>query len=217
MLVMLKAMDASPLALCKGIVLNLGQVYLLFGCMIAVVIFVSSKKKAWLYTTLSLFILFQIAELQEKRKVLNQHIILVYNTKNLMIHLINNRTNYLITNKSEKLSESENKTLERVCSHLKLDQTKVISFDPSKSVNFGDLVIRNKSIQFINSRLNLSSSNKYNPNTDQVELTIYPEKPDAKPIAKAICVGNTGFGQKPGAEIFKIKQEGAFYANLKTQ
>lgn len=214
MLYLLKAMDASPLAVSKGIVLNLLQVFVLFGCISAVIIFLYSKKKTWLYTTLSLFLLFQIIELQEKRKLLNQKIVLVYNTKDLMIHLINDRTNYLITNEPENLSESEIKTLERVCCHLKLDRTLFIPYDPSKSVRLNDLVLKGKSFQFANSSLKFSSSNKYSKYPDQLELTVYPGKPDLKPVTKTICIGNIGSGKNKGANLFKIKQEGAFYTKL---
>lgn len=217
MLVMLKTMDASPMAVSKGIVLNFVQVCLLFGCISGAIFFAYSKKKVWVFTTLSLFSLFQIVELQEKRKVLNQNIIIVYNTKDLMIHLISDRTNYLITKDYKNLSESEKITFKRVGYHLKLDETKVISLDSSNSVNQPDLIIQNNRLQFANSTINLSSSNNYSGYFDQIELIIYPERPNAKPFAKTICIGNTGFGQKQGAEIFKIKQKGAFYVHLNSE
>ncbi len=217
MLVSLKWMDALPFAVWKGIVVSPLQVFLLFGCISAIVIFLYSKKKAWLFATLSLFLLFQVIELNGKKQLLNQNIVLVYNTKNLMIHLVNHRTNYLITTESKNLSEQEKKTVEKVCFHLKLDKTKVISLDSIKSVAYQDLVIKENLVAFINSRLKLNSSKKYMQNPDQLELTLIPGNPNSKPVKKIIYFGNIGPNKNQGDKLFKIKEEGAFYANLNAE
>lgn len=217
MLFMLKAMDALPLAVSKGIVLTSVQVCLLFGCIAVIIIWVYSKKKVWLFSILSLVLLFQINELLGKRQLFNQHVILVYNTKNLMIHLINGRTNYLITNDFKNHSRAENSMLEKVCNHLKLDKTQVISGDLSKPINFNDLVIKENRIQFINSMIKLSSVIKYSKNPNQIELAIYPKGIKVNPITRTIYTGNVGLGNKQGTEIFEIKRDGALYANLKTE
>lgn len=214
MLYLLKAIDASPLALTKGIVINLPQVYLLFGCISAIIIFLYSKKKVWLYATLTLLLLFQIIELQEKGKVYNQNIVWIYNTKSLMIHLINGRNNYLITNASEKLSETELKMLERVCSHRKLDKTLVIPYEPSRSVKLRDLILKDNCLEFANSRIRLISSNKYRPKPDQIELTIFPGKTHAKSLTRIICLRKPGLTKTKGTDMI---QEGAFYADLRRE
>lgn len=214
MLFMLKAMDALPLAVSKGIVLTPLQVCLLFTCILAVVIFVYSKKKIWLFMVLSLFLLFQINELLEKKQVFNQKVILVYNTKNLMIHLINGRTNYLITSDLKKLSGNEKSAFEKVRYHLKMDRTKVISNVQSSSVSFSDLVIKKNRIQFINSMINLGTANAIRKNTDQIELSVYHEGLIVNPLTRTIYFGNLNLGKKLGSEFYQIKREGAFYANL---
>ena len=212
MLYLLKAIDASPLALSKGIVINLLQVFVLFGCISAVIIFFYSKKKVWLYTTLTLILLFQVVDLQEKWKVFNQNKVMVYNSKSLMIHLINDRTNYLIINASEKLTLSEKTTLERVRTHLKLDKTLFIPYESSRSVKLNDLILKDNCLQFANCMISLSSSTKYRSEPDQVELTVYPRKPNAKSAPKTVSLRKTGLYKD---NIINIKQEGAFQIDLK--
>lgn len=217
MLVLLKAMDAFPGAVWEGIVVTQVQVYLLFGCIIAILIFAQSKKKGWLFATLSLVILFQVTDLQEKRHLLNQNIVFVYNTKDLMIHLINDRTNYLITDDYKLLSESEKSTLKRVCNHLKLNQTQVISQNQINSIKISDLVIRKDQIQFINSLIKFRSADSFRQNREQMEVAIYPIGSNAKPIISILDMGNASFGKKKDDDSFRIKQQGAFYANLKSE
>jgi len=217
MLGSLKWMDALPFALWKGIVITPVQVWLLFGCISAVVIFVYSKKSVWLFTTLILVSFFQIVGLKEKRQLLNQYAVLVYNAKNPMIHLIDNRINYLITNESKNLSESEKTMVERVCYHLKLDNPKVISIDSVKFAAYMDLVIKDNQIQFANSKLKFSSSKKYGQLPDQLELTIIPRNQNSKSVEKIIYFGSTGPNETQDAKFFRIKQEGAFYANLNVE
>lgn len=217
MLVLLKAMDAFPGAVWEGIVVTQVQVCLLFGCIIAILIFAYSKKKGWLFATLSLVVLFQVIDIQEKRQLLNQNIVIVYNTKNLMIHLINDRANYLITTDYNYLSESEKSILKRVCNHLKLDKTQVISQNQINSVNISDLVIKEDQIQFINSLIKLRSANSITHNQEQLEVAIYPLGPKAKPVVRILDMGNGNFGKKQDNDFFKIKQKGAFYANLRSE
>ena len=211
MLYLLKAIDASPLAVTKGLVINLLQVYVLFGCISAIIIFLYSKKKVWLFTTLTLLIVFLIVDLQEKKKVFNQDIVWIYNTKNLMIHLINGRHNYLVTNASEKLTETELKMAERVCSHLKLDKTVVIPYEQSRSIKLNDLILKDNCLQFANSRISLISSNKHRPKPDLIELTIYPVKPTVEPVTRKISIWEKGSGKRKVTDSIREK---AFYANL---
>ena len=214
MLFVLKTMDALPLAVSKGIVLNMVQVFLLFGCISVVIIWISSKKKVWLFSLISLVLLFQIDKLVEKRRLFNQHVIQVYNTKSPMIHFINGRTNYLITNDFKNLSRTENQMLKKVCYHLKLDSTQVISGDLSKPISYNDLVVKEHRVQFLNSVLNLNSVFK---RSGQMELAVYPQRGKANPIVRTINTGNVSFGKKHGSDSFEIKRDGALCANLKVE
>jgi competence protein ComEC len=212
MLYLLKAIDASPLAVSKGIVINLLQVYILFVCISAIIIFFYSKRKVWLYATLTLLLLFQIVELQEKRKVFNQNVVWIYNTKSLMIHLINGRNNYLITNASEKLTESDKTTVKRVCCHLKLDKTLFIPYKRLRSAKLNDLILNDNSLQFANCLINLNTSTKYRSKPDQVELTINPVIPNSKPATRIICIGKPGLSK---SKVTDIIREGAVQIDLK--
>ena len=218
MLLSLKAMDAFPLAVSKGIVLTPVQVWLLFGCVVFLIVFIGSKQKTWLFAMLSMVLLFQVTELREKTKVLNQKIFIVYNSKNLMIQLINGRTNYLITPDFEKLSRSEKSLFEKVGYHLKTNPARIINNNnPSEPVNYTDLMTENKQIQFINSTINFRASNVFRKTQDQIELSVYHEGSQSGPVIRTINLGNTGVGNKEDEESFKIKQEGAFYADLSTE
>ena len=214
MLLSLKAMDAFPLAVTKGIVLTPLQVWLLFGCIVFFVVFIGVKQKAWLFATLSMILLFQVTELREKTKVFNQKTVIVYNSKNLMIQLINGRTNYLVTPDFEKLSRSEKSMFQRVCYHLRTNPAKIIANNQTNPVLCDDLETENNRIQFINSTINFGSSNDFRKTQDLIELSCYPKGSQSKPKIRAICWGNPGFGQKEREESFKVKQDGAFYANL---
>ena len=214
MLLSLKGMDAFPLAVTKGVVLTPFQVWLLFGCIVFFIVFIGVKQKAWLFATLSMVLLFQITELREKTKVFNQKIVIVYNSKNLMIQLINGRTNYLITPDFEKLSRSEKSMFQRVCYHLRTNPARIIANNQAKPVIFADIDVENNRMQFINSAINFSSSNGFRKTQDLIELSLYPEGLKANPETRTIYLGNIGSDNKEITNFFKIKQDGAFYANL---
>jgi len=207
MLLALKAMDALPLAVTRGIVLTPFQTWLLFGCIVAILIFAHSRQKVWLFTTLSIYLLFQITELQEKTKTFNQNKVFVYNTKNPMIHLINGRTSYLLTNDFLKLSRSEKSIFEKVGYHLSLKPTRIISNDSSGNNRCNDLIIKKKCIQFTNSLIRRISAN-------QVDLAIYRQGISSYPEIQSIYFGNSSFGKQTGNGWYNIKKQGAFFADL---
>jgi len=211
MLYSLKLIDALPLAVSMGIVLTPFQVFLLFSCIAVLVIFEIKKKSIWLFATLSLILIFQITEILEKRQLFNQQVIYVYNSKNLMIHLINGRTNYLITSNCKNLSRAEILAYEKVCAHLKLNQTQIISTDQLKASTFPDLFVQNNRIQFINSVIKLNATNSFVKNTDVIDFSVYPADPNSKVLTKRIYRGNRSTEE----DSFHVKQEGAFYANLR--
>jgi competence protein ComEC len=203
MLLALKEMDALPYALTEGIVLSPVQVWILFACILALVIFFATKNKIGLFATLILFLLFQIAELREKEKTLNQNLAFVYNTKNQMIHLVNRRNNYLITNDFNKLSRSEKKTFEKVASHLRLTSPQIISNDRLKDCQHEDLIVDKNRIQFVNSLIDRK-------NTSLIDLAVYRKGLNSNPEIKTIS-----FGNQNGNDLFYIKQQGAFISDLK--
>jgi len=208
MLLILKEMDALPYAVSRGIVLTPVQVWLLFAFIAAIIIYFTSKNKFWLFGTLSLFLLFQITELLEKAKTMNQNVILIYNTKTPMIHLINGRNNYLLTNDFDKLSRSEKSTFEKVIYHLRLNPALIISDEQLNSYRQIDLLIKNNRVQFTNSLINRRMSN-------EIDLAIYREGAAYEPVIQTISLGNLGFAKSARNDVFRVKQQGAFYSDLK--
>lgn len=207
MLIMLKEMDALPYAVSRGIVLTPLQVWLLFACIAAIIIYFTSKNKVWIFSTLSLFLLFQITEFLEKQKTINQNIVLIYNTKNPMIHLINGRSNYLLTQGSDKLSRSEKTTYEKVGYHLRLNPTQIISNDHSNIDKYDDLIIKKNDTQFTNCLFR-------HRNTNMIDLEIYDKVSGTIPKIRSISFRNLGFGKKSEGDIYQIKLNGAFFYDL---
>jgi len=88
MLWALKAMDAQPIALTKGIVLTNWQTWMLYGLITAILIFIFSKRKQWLFYGLILIITLQCSVLATNFNVLNQKHFYVIKTRNTLIHFI---------------------------------------------------------------------------------------------------------------------------------
>ena len=213
MLMSLKWIDAMPIAVIKGIVLTTGQVWLLFGCISAIIIFAYSRRKLWLFATLLLFFLFQLIDFSERKKVFYQNALIVYNTKNLIIHLINGRINYLITPDLKSLSESEKSIFNKVCVRLRLSEPQLLEFKNFKS-NKGDLRIDKNQVSFINSKLYLIRYRSDHPKPDQLEIVIFPEKSKEKPVSKIISLGNQMGDRITGKESIRLTRDGAFFSHL---
>jgi competence protein ComEC len=210
MLLALKSMDALSFAVSRGFVLTPVQVWILFACIAAILIYFSTKNKFWLFGTLSLLILFQITELQEKVKTMNQNIILIYNSKNPMIHLINGRNNYLLTNDFDKLSRTEKSTFEKVGYHLRLKPPQIFSKDQSRIDKHNDLMITKNGIQFTNSLIR-------HRNANTIDLGIYRKGDRSEPKIQTISFVNTSFGKQTGNNVFRVKQQGAFFTELNSR
>ncbi len=210
MLLSLKEMDALPYALTEGIVLSPVQVWILFACISAIVIFFATKNKTWLYATLVFFLLFQIVELHEKEKTLNQNFAYIYNTKNPMIHLVNGRNNYMITTDFNKLSRSEKKTFEKVADYLRLNPSQIISTEQLNDYEYDDLIIKKNRMLFTNSMIDRKNANL-------IDLAIYRQGFQSNPEIKTISFGNQSFGKQTGNDFYYIKQQGAFFANINSR
>jgi competence protein ComEC len=215
MLVVLKFLDSLPYAVSQGIVLSQTQVFILFSGIIAIIIFFASKRKGWFLYFLVLILLFQLSDFYEKSKVFNQREIIVYNSKSMMIHLINGRTNYLITNDVLSLSENEISTFEKVKNHLKLSTTQIISLNQSCKSEFEDLVINKNQLQFINAIISSGSGNEMKKIGDAITMKIHPADSDTATIEKKIYTGNSGLFGETKSEYFCTKLSGAFLCQIK--
>jgi competence protein ComEC len=207
MLAALKAMDAQPLALTRGIVLTTAQLWILYGIIVVLLVYGFSKRKPWLFYGLFLIIALQCSVLETSFKLLDQKQIFVYNTRNTMIHLINGRNDYLITNGSE-ISENDLKMTRKVMDHLKLHDP--IILDKNKIQNFqsADLILKNNALQFLNSIIKFNEKSKFQ-NADILSL-----QAQSKNIN--ISTGNPNFKGNEAYPInFRTKTEGAFLLKLK--
>lgn len=207
MLAALKTMDAQPIALTKGIVLSVGQTLLLYGIIVIFLVYGFSKKKQWLFHGLFLIIVLQCSVLATSFKLLDQKHIFVYNTRNTLVHLINGRNNYLVTN-GTTIPESDLKMTRKVMAHLKLNDP--IILDKNKTCNFqsGDLIMKGSSLHFLNSSINFSKQSKYQ-NSDILLLQAQN---------KNINI-STGYSYSEENQAFSItfytKSDGAYLLQLK--
>ena len=207
MLAALKEMDALPNSVSKGIILSMAQVWLLYGILIMLLIYVFSKKKQWLFYELFLIIALQCSVLVTNFKFLNQKHIFVYNTRNTMIHLINGRNNYLVTNGS-KIPENDLKMTQKVMAQLKLNNP--IILDKSRINNFHsvDLILDGNNLQFLNCLIRFKAQSKFQ-NSDIISFRTQD---------KNINI-STGYSNSKVNRKFTInsytKSDGAYLLNLK--
>jgi len=164
----LKAIDAQPLAVTKGIVLSFMQVWILYGIISVLIVYVFSKKKHWLFYGFFLIITLQCSVFSNNYRLLNQKHVFVYNTRNTLIHLIDGRNNYLVTNDSI-IPENDLKMTRKVIDHLRLNSP--IFLDKSAISNFkaGNLILEGSSLQFLNFRIDFNEKSKYQ-NSDILSL-----------------------------------------------
>jgi len=160
MLAALKAMDAQPIALTRGIVLTVGQTWLLYGIITALLVYGFSKRKPWLFYGLFLIIALQCSVLATNFKVLNQKHIFVYNTRNTLIHLINGRNNYLVTNDSI-IPENDLKMTRKVMDHLRLNSPIILNKSKIRNFHSSDLFLEDSTLNFLNCSIKFNEKSKY--------------------------------------------------------
>jgi len=207
MLAALKAMDAQPIALTRGIVLTTWQTGLLYGIIVVLLILGFSKRKQWMFCGLFLVITLQCSLLAANFKLLNQKHIFVYNTKNTMIHLINGRTNYLVTNGS-KIPENDLKMTRKVMDHLKLNNPIILDKISNPNFQSDDLMMNEHSLHFLNCTIEFKEHLKFQ-NTDILSL-------QAQNLNINITTGNSYSTISHTFPInFSTKSNGAYLLQLK--
>ena len=209
MLVALKAMDSHPLAVTKGIVLNVWQVWMLYGILITFLIYAFSKQKQWLFYGLLLISALQISVLTTNLHLLNQKYIFVYNTRNTIIHFINGRNNYLVTN-GTSIPEADMRTVQKVVTHLKL--TPPVLIDRQKDIRLNDLILSRNSMQFLNYSIEFKPKPNYFT-SDEITLHIPNTNPrENEPESIHISTGNLRSDSgRNSKHYFNTKAEGAFH------
>lgn len=214
MLWTLKLLDSLPYAVSEGIALEPIQVAWAFAGLMAIIVFFATKKKIWLVNFLVSILLFQISGLAAKSQLFDQKKIIVYNSKNLMIHLIDGRKNYLITKDFKSLAESEKQIYEKSATHLRLNLTEIISLNDSAATDRSDLKISSNIILFQNTLLRLETFKEFSNSGEVIYLAISDSIQSGK-IIKSQILATTSIPQgRSDLNYFRIKTEGAFYANL---
>lgn len=212
MLEILKAIDAHPLAVTKGIVATAGQVWVIYGIISAFLIFWFSKRKQWLFCGLFLIIVLQCAVLRENTRLLNQKLILVYNSKSTLIHLINGRTNYLVVN-GANIQETDEKMIRKVVDHLKLDAPLLLDKNKTCKHSSDDLMIRGDSILFLNSCIRIEKG-AGRANNDYLSISVHPNEGGSRAENVYVSTGypNSAKGDFPVS--FCTKTDGAYFLSL---
>jgi len=207
MLAALKEMDALPNSVSKGIILSTSQVWLLYGAIVMLLIYLFSKKKQWLFYELFLIIALQCSVLVTNFKLLNQKHIFVYNTRNTVIHLINGRNNYLVTNGS-RIPENDLKMTQKVMAQLKLNNPVIL--DKSRINNFHsvDLILDGNNLQFLNCLIRFKAQSKFQ-NSDIISF-----RTQDKNINISTGYSNSKVNQEFTINSY-IKSDGAYLLNLK--
>ncbi len=118
---------------------------IVFFCM--VIFFIKWKRKAYFFTAMISITLFLSHGLFRKYQLLNQQKIIVYNHHKRVIHLIQNRTNYLLHLEN---SMPENYLTKNTVTQLQLNKPVFIKISQSGSLTQNDLLIKNGVIQFLN-------------------------------------------------------------------
>lgn len=164
MLDILKWISELPHAVSEGIVATEFQVWIIYGLITALVIYGFSKNKSWLFLGITLIIMLQINTFWGKYELFNQKAVHVYNSKSTVIHLINGRTNYILSNSKNPLTNQEMNTIQNVKNHLMLENPKLVERSGVNNFHTTDLKVNKQSIMFLNCQISFSK---------QLEFTIH--------------------------------------------
>lgn len=185
MLASLKLLDAHPLAVTHGLVFSLTQLLLVFGLIFSVIIYLYTKRKVWFTTALILLICFQVETLVEKYKLLNNRFLLVYNSKNTIVHLANGRVNYLIV--ADTLKESDQKMVQKVVNHCRLQKPIIINRQKTRNFARLDLRVNPNTVCFLNIRIDFKKT--YQNKAEELLVASVPETIGDKPLIQFISIG----------------------------
>ncbi|HBY54908.1 MAG TPA: hypothetical protein DEH15_21080 [Marinilabiliales bacterium] len=161
MLGLLKWMSELPYAVSEGILYSQVQTWIIYGLIAAFVIYGFTKNKTWLFGGLVLLITFQINAIRTKSDLFNQKIVYVYNSKNILIHFINGRSNYVLSISKYPVNEQELNMIQNVCNHLKIEKPIFIKSDTKNGFDSADLKINDQTINFLNCRITFTNHLKF--------------------------------------------------------
>ncbi|MGV8137441.1 MAG: ComEC/Rec2 family competence protein [Mangrovibacterium sp.] len=161
-LFLLRKIGELPFAVIDGLSISLVQFICLFLVLGVIPFFIVYKKHTFLFAGMLFLLLFQVAGLTQKIGLFNQRILIVYQSKEKVIHLINGRTNYLITNSD---NPPDPFLYKNVLLKLKLKEPFMIYTKLSGETDFGDLIFSQSIIQFTDKSLLLDQERRFQPST----------------------------------------------------
>lgn len=217
MLIVLKWMSELPHAVTHGIVFNALQTWIIYGFIAAFIIYGFSKKRSWLFGALILLIFFQSTVLWTKYGLFNQKAVYVYNSKNILLHLINGRENYILWKGPNSVSEQEMKMIQNVCNHLRLKNPKLIELTSRQNFNATDLKINDQSFNFLNCRIHFSNQLEFHiEGNDLIRfITANPELTRKNRMEATLLSDNWELANKKAFSInFTCKLKEPFILNL---
>ncbi|MDP2888043.1 MAG: hypothetical protein Q8P34_03635, partial [Bacteroidota bacterium] len=143
--------------------------WILFWFIAAFVVYGFTKNKTWMFGGLVLLITFQINALWTKSDLFNQKTVYVYNSKNTLIHLINNRSNYVLSYGQNSITDQEMNMIQNVCNHLKIEKPKFIKPVTMNNFESSDLKINDQTINFLNCRIDMTDNLKFRIQSHDLE------------------------------------------------
>lgn len=217
LLEILRILSELPYAVSEGIIIKQLDAFLILGILISILILGFSKRKIWLFYAMSLVIFLQISQLTTKYQLINQKVIFAYNSPNLMVHLINGRTNYLITNGLDKITETDQNIVQKVVNHLKLNDPVIINRHHSGEFNFSDLSGSHDTFQFLSCKIQYNKQSVYQRqnNTGFITLEMNPGNSGTSSILKTISSGSSYFiHEKDTTNLYSTRLKGAYFLSL---
>lgn len=218
MLYILKEIDSLPYAVSDGIILNQRQTIALYFVLVSMLIFLYSKNRKWLLSGMMAILIVQTDALFVKMNLINQKSVYVYNSPNTVIHLINGRTNYLITDTPDSIPAVAKNTIERVKNNLMLYEPNVIDIKSLPELSSDELIISSNHIQFLNCLINLpvKSENRDVKNTDLMRFQSSKYNSRKNETADTTFVYSNSYSDAKKVFVIDLmnKQKGAFALKL---
>lgn len=149
-LFLLKKIGELPFAVIEGLSISLIQFICLLLILVFSMFFIIYKRKVFFFTGFLFLLLFQIEGLSQKISLFNQRKLIIYQSRERLIHLINGRTNYLLT---DSKNPPDPFLYKNVLVKLKLKNPCMIYTKLSGEKDFEDLVFRPSIIQFTDKSL----------------------------------------------------------------
>jgi competence protein ComEC len=155
---LLKKIGKFPFSVIDGLSISFVQFACLLICLGLFMFFIVHKRHEFFFSGLSFLLLFQISGLAQKINLFSQRKLIIYQSAEQVIHLINGRTNYLITNSK---NAPDPYLYKNVLLNLRLDPPFIIQTELPGEENFYDLLIHLPVIQFTDKSLILQDGNQY--------------------------------------------------------